>query len=265
MSLMDERCVPCRGGVEPLTRAESESLLASLPGWSLDADARRISKTYRFGNFREAAGFAQRVGAIAEAEGHHPDIGLGWGYCSVSLRTHKIRGLHRNDFIVAARTEAAASGADAAGLVSATFESYVDAPADAVWDALVNPDITPRYWQHVNVSDWRVGSRWEHRDAERGGMLDLVGIVLEAAWPNRLVLSWAFPDDETRPEKHSRVAFDIAPDAGVTRLAVTHDRLEPGSDMLAGITKGWPKVLSSLKTLLETGHPLPRLWTRKAA
>jgi uncharacterized protein YndB with AHSA1/START domain len=73
-------------------------------------------------------------------------------------------------------------------------------------------------------------------------------------------LTWAFPVDEAHEEKHSRVTFEIEPIGDVVRLTVTHDRLEPGSEMLQRITKGWPKVLSSLKSLMEVGRPLPDLW-----
>ena len=93
-----------------------------------------------------------------------------------------------------------------------------------------------------------------------GGKIDLVGKVVEIAPPKRLVISWAFPADENRPERTSRVTFDIEPFRDVTRLTVVHDNLEPGSDMLKGISDGWPKVLSSLKSLLEGGHALPKLW-----
>jgi uncharacterized protein YndB with AHSA1/START domain len=71
---------------------------------------------------------------------------------------------------------------------------------------------------------------------------------------------WASPADEANTEKQTRVAFDIEPFRNVVRLTVTHTQLEPGSDMLQGITEGWPKVLSSLKSLLEVGQPLPVLW-----
>ena len=77
-------------------------------------NAQRIEKTFRFGNFREALAFAQKVGELAEAEGHHPDISFGWGYGTVSLRTKKIKGLHENDFIMAAKIDRLASTADKA-------------------------------------------------------------------------------------------------------------------------------------------------------
>ncbi|HEY6104245.1 MAG TPA: SRPBCC domain-containing protein [bacterium] len=77
--------------------------------------------------------------------------------------------------------------------------------------------------------------------------------------PRRLVLTWAFPADEAREEKRTRVTFEVEPLGEVVRLTVTHGHLEPDSDMLRRITAGWPKVLSSLKTLLELGRPLPAL------
>lgn len=103
--LAEKSCTPCRGGVPPLTREEAEQLRAQAPEWGLLDDARRIERTFRFGNFREALAFVQRVGELAEAEGHHPDVSFGWGYATVSLRTKKIKGLHENDFIVAAKID----------------------------------------------------------------------------------------------------------------------------------------------------------------
>src|SRR5437660_27643 len=73
------------------------------PDWELRDDARRIDRTLRFRNFREALAFVQRVGELAENEGHHPDISFGWGYATVSLSTKKIKGLHENDFIMASK------------------------------------------------------------------------------------------------------------------------------------------------------------------
>ena len=76
--------------------------------------AHRIEKTFRFGSFQEALAFVQKVGEVAEAEGHHPDINFGWGYGTVSLRTKKIKGLHQNDFIMAAKIDRLAPMADKA-------------------------------------------------------------------------------------------------------------------------------------------------------
>jgi 4a-hydroxytetrahydrobiopterin dehydratase len=80
-------------------------LQAQAPGWELAEDARRIERTFRFRNFREALAFVHDVGELAESEGHHPDISFGWGYATVSLSTKKIKGLHENDFIMASKID----------------------------------------------------------------------------------------------------------------------------------------------------------------
>jgi 4a-hydroxytetrahydrobiopterin dehydratase len=103
--LTEKTCVPCRGGVPPLTESEAKNFLAQTPGWEL-RERKRIERTYKFKNFREALGFVDRVGEVAEQEGHHPDITFGWGYATISLYTHKIKGLHENDFIMAAKINA---------------------------------------------------------------------------------------------------------------------------------------------------------------
>ena len=140
------------------------------------------------------------------------------------------------------------------------YVTYISTSPEKLWNALIDAKMTEKYWQHENVSDWKPGSKWEHRRSNRERTLKLVGKVIESSPPRRLVLTWAFPADETHEEKHSRVTFEIEPIGDVVRLTVTHDRLEPGSEMLQRITMGWPKVLSSLKSLLELGRPLPELW-----
>jgi 4a-hydroxytetrahydrobiopterin dehydratase len=104
-SLTEKTCVPCRGGIPPLGREEAEALRAQTPDWELIDEAHRIRRKFRFGNFRESAEFVQEIGELAEAEGHHPDICFGWGYADISLQTHKIGGLHENDFILAAKID----------------------------------------------------------------------------------------------------------------------------------------------------------------
>ncbi len=106
MGLAEKRCVPCRGGVPPLSARKAEALLAGTPGWTLEEGATRIRRTFRFKDFASAMAFARRVGELAEEQFHHPDITVGWGYCSVAFRTHKIGGLHENDFIMAAKVDA---------------------------------------------------------------------------------------------------------------------------------------------------------------
>jgi len=96
---------PCRGGVPPLTAQQAEELRGQSPEWALVDDAHRIERTFRFRDFREALTFVQKVGEVAETEGHHPDISFGWGYATVSLRTKKIKGLHENDFIMATKID----------------------------------------------------------------------------------------------------------------------------------------------------------------
>ena len=103
-------CTPCRGGIPPMSEGEAQRYLADVPGWDLLDQGRRIERRFQFRNFREALDFVGRIGALAEQEGHHPDVGFGWGYATVSLRTHKIKGLHENDFIMAAKIDAMAGG-----------------------------------------------------------------------------------------------------------------------------------------------------------
>src|SRR5918995_975790 len=111
--LAEKPCPPCRGGVPPLTPEEAEGYRAQAPEWSLLDDATGIERRFRFKDFREAFAFVARAAELAEAEGHHPDITFGWGYAAVSLRTKKIKGLHENDFIMAAKLDRLASAAAA--------------------------------------------------------------------------------------------------------------------------------------------------------
>jgi 4a-hydroxytetrahydrobiopterin dehydratase len=101
--LAEKTCTPCRGGIPPMTREEAERFVGNAPGWGLRDNATRIERPFRFPDFAAALAFVNEVGAIAEREDHHPDISFGWGYATVSLHTHKIKGLHENDFIMAAK------------------------------------------------------------------------------------------------------------------------------------------------------------------
>ena len=103
MGLTTKTCVPCKGGVPPLTAHEAERYLGEAPGWALAAGATRIERRFTFGDFAAALDFVNKIGGLAEAEGHHPDISFGWGYCDIVFYTHKIKGLHENDFIMAAK------------------------------------------------------------------------------------------------------------------------------------------------------------------
>jgi 4a-hydroxytetrahydrobiopterin dehydratase len=103
--LANRHCVPCHGGVPPLTGEEIRKLLRELRGWEVVAE-HQLEKHYTFLNFREALSFVNRVAAIAEQEGHHPDISFGWAYAHLEIWTHAIDGLSESDFILAARIDA---------------------------------------------------------------------------------------------------------------------------------------------------------------
>lgn len=106
------------------------------------------------------------------------------------------------------------------------------------------------------MSDWKPGSPWEHRRVDEKHTVDLVGKVVEYVPHRRLVLTWAEPADAAEEARHSRVAVDIEPVGEMVRLTVPHDEFQPGSNMLRKISSGWPRVLSSLKSFLETRRPL---------
>jgi len=144
------------------------------------------------------------------------------------------------------------------------YVNYIATTPEKVWQAFMDTDVMSQYWvgadcARVNVSDWKPGSRWEHQRVDGSGIVDIVGKVIECTPPRRLVYSWARPADEHDASKHSRVAIDIEPQGdGLVRLTVAHHDLERDPQMLAGVSGGWPKVLSNLKTLLETGRALPK-------
>src|SRR3989338_2237228 len=98
MDLANKHCVPCEGGMLPATKGEAEILIQKIKGWKLSGDAKHISKEFKFENFLEAMGFANKITAVAEAEGHHPDLTIGWGKAGVEITTHAIKGLSENDF-----------------------------------------------------------------------------------------------------------------------------------------------------------------------
>jgi len=137
------------------------------------------------------------------------------------------------------------------------YAIYIRGTLEQVWNGLLDARFTRQYWAHENVSDWKLGSRWEHRRTDAARTLDLVGEVIESSPPRRLVLTWAEPADQAKRDKHSRVTFELEAIDDMVRLTITHEALAAGSEMLRKISAGWPRVLSSLKSLLETGKPLP--------
>jgi 4a-hydroxytetrahydrobiopterin dehydratase len=102
--LASRECVPCRGGVPPLKGQEVTKLLDELNGWAV-VEEHHLRKVFKFANFREAQEFINKVGALAEKEGHHPDICYGWGRAEITIWTHKIDGLTESDFILAAKID----------------------------------------------------------------------------------------------------------------------------------------------------------------
>lgn len=101
--LTEQHCVPCEGGIPPLTRELAEPQLKDIPGWTLSDDAKSISREFTFKDFPEALAFINKVGALAESEGHHPDIHWWWNKVKLELSTHAINGLSSNDFILSAK------------------------------------------------------------------------------------------------------------------------------------------------------------------
>jgi uncharacterized protein YndB with AHSA1/START domain len=154
---------------------------------------------------------------------------------------------------------------NASDIPTYVYVTYIRASAQQVWRALTDADLTARYWGHANVSDWQPGSSWEHRRADGSGHVDVVGRVLKAEPPHRLVITFDDAPDADDSREPSVVTFLVEAHEDIVRLTVTHENL-PNQAMLDGISAGWPAVLANLKTLLETGDVLPRApWEMTAA
>jgi 4a-hydroxytetrahydrobiopterin dehydratase len=104
-ALAEKQCVPCKGGVPPLRGQELVRLASELGGGWQVVEERQLEKEYRFKDFREALGFTNKIGELAEAQGHHPDIYLAWGKVKLTIWTHKINGLTESDFVLAAKAD----------------------------------------------------------------------------------------------------------------------------------------------------------------
>jgi uncharacterized protein YndB with AHSA1/START domain/DNA-binding transcriptional ArsR family regulator len=139
---------------------------------------------------------------------------------------------------------------------SYVYVTYIESSPGRVWEALTDPDLTAEYWGHSNVSDWQAGSSWEHRRVDGSDIADAIGVVLESVPPRRLTMTFDAPGD-TPPGGSSKVTFDIEPYHEIVRLTVTHENLAD-DDALEAASAGWPAVCANLKSLLETGHVLPR-------
>lgn len=138
------------------------------------------------------------------------------------------------------------------------YVTYIRTAPETLWDALTKPEFTRTYWFGVSAEcDWEVGSSWRLVFAD--GRIADTGEVVEIDRPRRIVLSWR---NEFRPEMkaegYSRATFELEPQGDMVKLTVTHEMDRTGSEFIKAVSGGWPSVLSSLKSLLETGKPLER-------
>jgi uncharacterized protein YndB with AHSA1/START domain len=144
------------------------------------------------------------------------------------------------------------------------YTTYIETSVEKLWQALTDGEFTERYWfGHRVASDWEIGSPYKFTRPGTDGQCaaggrapnSIEGKVLEFDPPRRLAYSWDSCNPERR-ERPSRVAFDLAPHGKVVKLTVTHDDFDEGSKTFTDISGGWPMVIASLKSLLETGHAL---------
>lgn len=150
-------------------------------------------------------------------------------------------------------------------MTSFTYVTYVRSTPEKVFGAITDPEISRQFWGHENVSDWTPGSQWEHVRDNADRPVEIVGKVIEVQRPTRLVTTWAGASRASDPASYSRVTYEITEYENMVRLTVTHDELEAGSGMAIGVSEGWPLVLSSLKSFLETGAGIDQSPKPKAA
>ena len=105
MTLTEKHCVPCEGGIPPMDPESAQEYLTQVNDWKLLENATRIQRTFKFSNYVNTLDFVNLVAELSEAEWHHPDITFGWGSATVLYYSHKIKGLHENDFIMAAKVD----------------------------------------------------------------------------------------------------------------------------------------------------------------
>jgi uncharacterized protein YndB with AHSA1/START domain len=134
------------------------------------------------------------------------------------------------------------------------YTTYIKTTPEKLWAAITTPEFQRQYWGVEIRSDWKKGAKWESANIADIGRVTVSGEILEAEPPKRLVFSWSILADADSP--HSRVTFDIDAVGDLVRLNVVHDKLKAGSFTAGRIVLGWPRVLSSLKSLLETGKAL---------
>ena len=130
------------------------------------------------------------------------------------------------------------------------YTTYIRTTPEKVWSAITNPEFCRQYWVHVNISDWKKGSKWQHiNESSKACMIE--GEILESLPPKRLVMTWAEPGSKA---KSSRLTFEIEKIEDTVKLNVIHVDLE--GEMADKVSIGWPLVLSSMKTFLETNKAL---------
>lgn len=136
------------------------------------------------------------------------------------------------------------------------YVTYIKTTPEKLWRALTDPEFTRQYWFGTSsVSEWKPGASWKLMIPD--GRVGDAGEVVEVNPPRRLVISWRnefIP--ELRAEGFSRATFDLEPQDDVVKLTVTHEMDRPGSELIKGVSSGWPPILASLKSLLETGQSL---------
>ena len=106
--LANKKCIPCEGNIPPFNSEEIHKYLKKVDGWDVKSNEDKnyyLIKNFKFENFKESLNFTNKVSEIAEQENHHPDISFGWGYCSIKIFTHAIKGLAESDFILAAKID----------------------------------------------------------------------------------------------------------------------------------------------------------------
>jgi uncharacterized protein YndB with AHSA1/START domain len=146
---------------------------------------------------------------------------------------------------------------------SFVYVIYIRTTPEKLWRALTAPEFTRQFWcETVQDCEWKVGAPWKLMIPD--GRVGDAGEVLEIDPPRRLVLSWQNQFTDLRAEGHSRMTYQLEPQGDMVKLTVTHEMPHPGSTFIEKVSNGWPAILSSLKSLLETGEPLEatRRWPK---